>query len=246
MDMPKLLIADSGDEFRQALADTLCNNFTVRTCRSGNQALELLRTFRPDIVLLDLILPEMDGISLLHRAAEADLHPTVLAFIHLQTPYILHALGRLGVSYVMMKPCDLEAVICRVEDLSADLRPEPMVYADPHSITSGMLLALDIAPKLDGYGYLQAAIPIYVKDTKQTFTKELYAAVGALYNKDPKLVERSIRSAIDSAWRQGDHKIWRAYFRTAPDGTIPRPTNGHFIATMANALAEQLRSQTSA
>ena len=61
MEQPKLLIADSGDEFRQALAGVLGDEYQIRTCRSGIQALELLRAFRPDILVTDLMLTELDG-----------------------------------------------------------------------------------------------------------------------------------------------------------------------------------------
>jgi hypothetical protein len=102
-------------------------------------------------------------------------------------------------------------------------------------------MTLGFSAKLAGYGYLLDAIPLYVKDPSQAITKELYVAVGELRKKEASLVERSIRSAIDKAWRERNDAIWRQYFRCAPDGTVIRPSNGNFIARVAQAIAGHMQ-----
>lgn len=238
MDMPKLLIADFSDEYRQILFDQLSQNYIIKTCRDGMQALELLRTFSPDLMVLDLMLPELDGISLLQRARNEGIHPTVLAFCAYPGDYIIHAMHRLGVAYYMTKPCSLDAVADRLADLACQLQPMPTFQENMHSAVSNLLLSLNFPARLDGFLFLQAGIPLYMKNPGQAMTKELYVTVGAMFNKDRQQVERSIRSAIDKAWQHRDDRVWQQYFRT-PDGSVPRPSNSEFISRISNALAQQ-------
>lgn len=109
MDAMKLLIADGNEEFRRALAAELQGAYHVRCCGDGKEALSLLRSFVPDVLVLDLMLPELDGISLLQSAASAGLCPMVLVTSRFYNDYILGALGELSVGYMMRKPCDIPA-----------------------------------------------------------------------------------------------------------------------------------------
>lgn len=238
MDMPKLLIADFSDEFRQILFDDLSGDYHIKTCRDGLQALELLRSFQPDLLILDLMLPGLDGISLLHRAQKEGIRPAVLAFCAYPGDYIIAALHRLGVSYYMTKPCDLQAVADRLADFAAELQPAPLPQANLNTAISRHLLALNFSARLDGYLFLQAGVPMYMKDPGQSMTKELYVSIGELFGKDRRQVERSIRSAIDKAWQNRDDRVWRQFFQTA-DGSVPRPSNNEFFARLSGALAEQ-------
>ena len=80
MNKRKVLIADSSEDFRCALADTLHGIYHIRTTADGNQAMQLLRSFLPDILIVDLMLPGLDGITLLQHSAESGIRPMVLAF----------------------------------------------------------------------------------------------------------------------------------------------------------------------
>ena len=75
----KLLIAEGTEAFRIALVEMLGDVYQIRTCAEGNGALDLIRSFQPDLVLLDLMLPGLDGITILERAVASGLRPTVLA-----------------------------------------------------------------------------------------------------------------------------------------------------------------------
>ncbi len=240
MNTPKLLIADNSDEIRQSLAAVLADIGIVYTCASGDQALQMLRSFHPDILVMDLMLPQVDGLSLLNRAALEGIHPSVLVTSCYTSPYMMNSLGKLGVEYIMTKPCDPQAVADHVRDLASGLVPEVLTPADLRTASANLLLRLGFSSKLDGFRYLQAALPIFCQDNSQTITKELYTAVGALYQKDGRQVERSIRNAIDIAWRDCDQTLWREFFPTPPGSPVPRPTNGTFISRMASQLAFQL------
>ena len=91
--MRKLLIAEGSEELRQALAQSLDGEFTVQTCADGEAARKLLHDFLPDLVVLDLMLPEIDGITLLRCMAAEKIRPAVLVTLAYQSPFILAALA---------------------------------------------------------------------------------------------------------------------------------------------------------
>lgn len=236
MDSLKLLIADANEDFRLALSQALQGAYHVRSCQTGTEALAQIRSFRPDILVLDLMLPELDGITLLEEAAAGGTLPMVLVATSYVNGYVVEAAGRLGIGYIMRKPCDIKAVLSRVGDLSQHLQPPALTLPDPRSSVSNLLLALGIPTKLRGYTYLREAILIMAQDPNQSITKELYPKVAALCGCEPKHVERSSRSAIHNAWLQRDDRGWKLYFPPGPDGTVPRPTNGDFISRLAESL----------
>ena len=243
MDKRKLLIADASEEFRSALADALRGAYQIRLCAEGIQARQQLREFRPDILVLDLMLPGYDGISLLQWALEHDLHPMVLATTRFFGDYVVESLERMNVGYVMVKPCDLSAAVQRIGDLSARLRPRPDVRPDPRNQTSSLLLTLGVPTKLRGYAYLREAVLLMMRDSTQSITKELYPEVARICGCAPAHVERSIRSAVAAAWEHRDENIWRLYFPANEEGKILRPSNGTFISRLADSLAGRFREE---
>jgi len=247
MERLKLLIADGTEDFRMALADILRGSYTLRTCEDGVTALELMHSFQPDIVVLDLMLPGLDGITLLQRAAAAELNPIVLATTRFYNDYVLRYIQELGVAYIMVKPCDVSAVVERVSDLEQRICLPMTAKPDPRAYVSNMLLALGVPTKLKGYGYLREAILLLAKDPTQSITKVLYPDVAAIYKKenlriDAKHVERSIRSAIEHAWDRRDDVLWRLYF-AAEESNLRRPSNGTFIARLAETVNRAMEEE---
>jgi len=234
--MRKLLIADANEEFRMALADQMRGTCTVRVCKDGKQALELLHSMKPDILVVDLMLPELDGISLLQQAAQAGLQPMVLATTRFANDYVLDSAERLGVGYVMMKPCDVRATAARIDDLSERLKLIPMAQPDPETQVTAMLLDLQIPTKYRGFTFLRIAILEAIRDPNQMLTKEIYPKVAKMCGGTTEQVERSIRGAIKHAWLSRDEQIWRMYFHSGPHGTLERPTNGEFISGIASRV----------
>lgn len=236
MQMLRVLVAEEDEEFCKALAEQMQGLYQVRSCREGNEALAMLRTFKPDVLVLDLMLPGLDGISLLQDAVASGLHPAVLATTRFASNYILETLTRLGVGYLMMKPCDVKATVCRVADLSQRMGSPLFSHPDPRTTASNLLLSLGVPTKLRGYGYLREAVLLMAGNPDQSITKELYPAVGRLCGATPVQVERSMRSAIHAAWCQGDRQLWKLYFGPAQAGFPQKPTNAAFISRMADAL----------
>lgn len=238
--MRKLLIADGVVESAQTLQALFRDRCEVRTCADGESAMVLLREFAPDILVVDLMLPKTDGLSLLQAACGQAHRPQILVQTSFASPYIMARLAQLGVDYVMIKPCPVQALEARICDFLNQIRQIPPAFPADDQMIHSMLISLGFSPKLDGYDFLVQSLPIYARDPSQAIIKELYATVGKHRQKDVALVERSIRSAIDKAWRTGDPQVWRRYFCPGPDGLVPRPSNGTFMARMAQFLAASM------
>lgn len=233
METIKLLIADGSEEFRLSLEHALRKGYCVRSCGGGKDALTLLHQFHPDVLVLDLMLPELDGISLLKAAAADHIMPLVLATTRYVSDYLLDAIDHLGVSYLMVKPCDVEATVCRIEDMAHLVSPSAVPPPAPRELVKEQLHILGISSKLNGFSYLLEAIPLFARQPGISITKELYPAVASLCGGKSSQVERSIRNAIQTAWQQREDSVWQSYFHT---GGAHRPTNAEFISRLAELL----------
>ena len=215
METQTLLIADSSEEFRTTLVQALQGNYRVLCCRTGMEALDILRRETPDLFIMDLMLPEVDGLTLLQRLHELGIHPTILATTRLVNDYVISATTKLGVEYLMIKPCDIRAIVRRVRDLSSRKSRAAAGGPDRRTYVSNLLTALGINSKLRGYNYLRAAILAMLENSQ---------------------VERSIRNAIQQAWEKRSDETWLRYFPGNEDGSVPRPSNATFICRLADRI----------
>lgn len=236
MEIRKILIADGSEEFGSQLRGVLQGQYLVRMCHDGNSALEQLGSFEPDLLIVDLMLPELDGLSLLQTAAQKGSLPNVLALTRFVSGYVLSAVERLGVSYVMMKPCDLDAVLARVRDLAVAKQKTGVSQPDVRNSVSNLLITLRVPTKLKGYACAREAVLCLMRDPGMSITKELYPQVAKLCDGAPKQVERAIRGAIHAAWLNRDEAVWGTFFRPGLDGVIPKPSNAAFISRLADHL----------
>lgn len=236
MEMRKVLVADISEDFAAELADALRGQCLVRSCTTGAQALEQLRRFQPDVMVMDVMLPELDGVSLLQAMHHEDLDTNVLALTRSAAPYVMEALDRFGVGYIMMKPCKMDALRDRVMDLADQAEPRTVSLPDLRNTVTNLLLSLRFATKLRGYSCTREAVLYLLKDPEMSLTKEVYPAVAQLCDGSAAQVERAIRSAIKAAWRNRDDTVWPLYFQPCADGTIPRPTNAAFLSRLADML----------
>lgn len=232
MSVQKLLIADAGEELPRALSQELKDSFEQQICHCGQQCLECLRNFRPDIMVLDLMLPNTDGITLLHIARQEGICPRVLAITSLDNHYVIESLQKLGVDYVMVRPCSIPALAARVQDLSGYTREAGILPAGPEEQANRMLLMLGFPTNLQGYPYLRLAVMYCAQHPGCAVTKELYPVIGVSFGIENTRVERSIRNAIEVAWKRGDRSIWERMFPQWKK----RPSNAVFITRLASEL----------
>lgn len=234
----KLLLADASPEFCAALTRALIGSFEVRTCRDGLQAQAMLEEFCPDILVTDLALPGLDGVSLLRAAASKTKRPALLVTTRYTSAYVENVIGQIGVDYMMLKPCDIRALAERIHDLTQS-DSEIVTQPAPRTAVCGILLALGLQVGRRGYSYLEAIIEMYRQDPGRSLTKDLYPTAGRLHQANGAAVERAVRGVIETAWDNRDEALWRQYFPVGRGGYVPKPTNRAFIAAVAMALEGQ-------
>ena len=239
MQKRKLLIAEESGEMAAALAELFRGSCQVRFCTDGDEARKQLALFRPDVLLLDLMLPGYDGLSLLQWAREQGFRMQVLATTRFCSDYVVETAQSQGVRYLMRKPCSVSALAARVSDMLRNPPAAEERVKAPDGGVRELLMALGIPGKLRGSTYLRCAIPLFARDPLQSVTKSLYPAVAKCCGCETSHVERSIRSAIDAAWQKRDENIWKLYFPADETGTVKRPTNGAFIARLAQSLERE-------
>ena len=231
--MQKLLIADGSSIFSSVLANALQDRFQITVCADGKTALELLQKEQPDALILNLMLPHTDGLTVLQKSA---FHPRVILAItmHLSS-YVEQSIAALGIDYTMVCP-SVEAVVTRLDDLTRQ-SSLPAESIDLHALIKHHLHILNMPTHLDGYRQLCLALPMFTENPQQLLTKELYPEVAKQWgSKDGRSVEHSIRKAIQAAWHQRDNALWRKYFAVNHQGHIPCPTNKEFICRLAEIL----------
>lgn len=234
--MAEILVVDSSELERTALERLLGDWGNVTSCESGAMAVHLLRERRFDAMVLELMLPVEDGISILQRG-QGHLPEVIVATSRFSSDYMLQAAQDLGVGSVMLMPCSAEAVAARLQTM-LQRRTRPFTVKSPQQIIADLLQTLGVPEKLSGYHQLRIGVPYYAQDPDMV-GKELYQAIADRCGKgDYRQVERSIRSAIAAAWKDRDEEVWGVYFPPDQSGTIRRPTNKAFIARLADFLMQ--------
>lgn len=230
------MIADNSDEFRQALDTILSDAYKIVQCGNGKQALEMALEIKPELIILDLMLTELDGISLLYEIRNAGLQPMVLAVTRFFNDYVQEIAQELGIGYIIRKPCDTKAVCQRVRDLVKRLNPVPAKSIDPRNYIAEKVHTLMFSPKHQGTKYLQEAVLIAMTEPDISLTKDLYPRLGRRFGGTGLQVEHSIRTAISAAYRQSSGLIWDDLFPPNPINGTRQLSNGVVIARLAEEL----------
>lgn len=237
--MLKLLIADNSDAFTDALCEQLDGEFEIYCCNDGREVISLLHNISPDLLLLDMMLPGCDGISILESVFAMEERPVVLAVSRIFGFYVRESLERLGVSYAMQKPCDVNIICNRLRDLANYPKSKLVPEAEEEETVRSMLWALGIAGNRLGYHGLVEAIRLIARNPKQQYTKELYPAVGLIVGCTWNQVERDIRKTIEEAWKVRDPVVWDEFF-PQHRGMNTKPSNSLFIAALGQLLRRRL------
>jgi DNA-binding response OmpR family regulator len=227
----KLLIADASEPYTEALEAVFKNECDLRICYDGESALEMLLSFRPDVLAINLSLPFKDGFTVLQESAYRP--EMILAVTHLRSPYVEHTAAELGVQYLMVSP-SIKSLRVRLMDMLNSMDTQKK---DLYSQTAIQLHILNFRTHLDGYHQLRVGIPMFFDNPDISLSKELYPAIAAHFQlSDFRTVEHSMRHAIVDAWHHKDPIVWAGYFPPGADGKIPCPTNKNFFAAIAEKL----------
>ena len=251
----KVLIADAGEEFRALLRDSLNaegDMEVVGMAADGMEALSLLAQEQPDVLLLDLVLPRLDGVGVLQRMGETGVNPVTMIVSAFYNERMIARCAELGAYYFIPKPCDVAALAAR---LRQSVREEQeMMPAAPREIRSRepdleatvteVIHEIGVPAHIKGYQYLREAIIITIHDMEviNAVTKVLYPAVAKKFATTPSRVERAIRHAIEVAWDRGDLETLQKYFGYTVNSCKGKPTNSEFIAMIADHLSLKRKS----
>ncbi|MDD6968201.1 MAG: sporulation transcription factor Spo0A [Candidatus Faecousia sp.] len=251
-----VLIADSAEDFCNTLAAALQRSEgfqVVGTAGDGEQAIRMIGERKPDVLVLDLMLSKQDGISVLKAISGMERRPVTLATSAFLTEYVSSAAASLGVRYLMLKPCDMTALVERLEEIRGG---ESLRYPAPRrtdktsieTMVTGIIHEIGVPAHIKGYQYLREAIIIAVNDMDviNAITKVLYPQVAKTFGTTPSRVERAIRHAIEVAWDRGDLDTLQRFFGYTVSNTKGKPTNSEFIALIADKLQLQLKSAEAA
>ena len=251
-----VLIADSSEEFCAGLTAALrsADGFQViGTAGDGEQAIRMISQLKPEIVVLDMMLSKQDGIAVLKSMNAMDRRPITLATTAFMSGYLSAAISNLGIQHMMMKPCDMGALVEHLEEIRGgeSLRssaPKPMDKASIESLVTSIIHEIGVPAHIKGYQYLREAIIIAVNDMDviNAITKVLYPQVAKTFGTTPSRVERAIRHAIEVAWDRGDLDTLQRFFGYTVSNTKGKPTNSEFIALIADKLQLQLKSAEAA
>jgi CheY-like chemotaxis protein len=229
--MRRLLIVDASQVYTEALRGILKDEFELLICHDGETAIETLHTFQPEVLIINLMLPFKDGLTVLQESRHRP--RIILAISPFVNPYVEYAAIGVGIQYLMITP-SVHSLHVRLMDMIAADQPckeSPVAQAATH------LHILNFATHLDGYRQLCVGIPMLAHNPDVRLSKELYPAIAQHFGGiDARSVEHSIRKAIHTAWARRDPLVWAKYFSPEPDGTLLCPTNKEFLCRLANML----------
>jgi two-component system response regulator (stage 0 sporulation protein A) len=246
----RVLVADDNREFCDLLAQYIQSQADfklVGTAQNGRQVLELVQSENPDVLVLDIIMPHLDGIGVLEQLNAMNLprRPKVIMLTAFGQESIAQRVVGLGADYYILKPFDLAVLAKRIRQIASG-QPVRPAQAEARSLdieVTELLHEIGIPAHIKGYLYLREAICMVVQRVELLggVTKELYPSIAKRYQTTPSRVERAIRHAIEVAWNRGNVDVIHSLFGHTINSDRGKPTNSEFIAMVADKLRMELR-----
>ncbi len=265
-----VLIADDNQDFSHTLSSYINSQDDMEIigmAKDGNEAVEMIANIEPDVVLLDVIMPHLDGLGVLERvnSMNSNKKPIFIMLSAVGQDKITQKAIMLGAEYYVVKPFDIELLIKRIREIkffkpnesgnnfitkdkkqqyidisSADVHKEENLEA----LVTNIIHEVGVPAHIKGYQYLREAIMMVINDIDviNQITKSLYPKIAYKYNTTPSRVERAIRHAIEVAWGRGDQKTVENIFGYTISASKGKPTNSEFIAMIADKLRLELKS----
>ena len=242
----KILIADDDRAFAQGLEEFLSSFDHYHVCgivNNGLLAVEMTEKYQPDLLILDMIMPHIDGLGVLEKFQMMNLPnpPKVIFITAFGQMELAQRAVELGASYYIMKPFDLDLLEKRIRQITMQAKSEPLIAPRNISVEidiTRILHQMGVPAHVKGYQYLRDAIQMVTADPNLmgAVTKELYPMVAENYNTTASRVERAIRHAIELAWDRGNVDMMTKYFGYTINIERGKPTNSEFIAMISDKL----------
>lgn len=253
----KVLIADDNREFAHSVEKYLTQDpdfEIIGVTYSGEETLSKILTMKPDVVILDVIMPELDGVGIMSKLVESELTkmPIIIVESAVSQDYMAKRAMELGASCFMLKPFDMAILARRMKALyekegksaiSSSAKKIPYINIprtntplDAEVEVTNLIHSIGIPPNISGHNYLREAVLMVMEDRGLItgITKELYPNVAKKCKTSATRVERAIRHAIEVSWNKAQDNTYTETFGYFVNVKRGRPTNGEFIAMIAD------------
>lgn len=256
MEKLNIEIADDNEQTLKALTDIIRNEpdmNIVATARNGEEAYKMILQKKPDVVLLDLVMPKMDALSVMERirkekASDKNM-PEFIILSAIGQESVIESAMDFGAKYYLMKPFDKDTILNRIRYIK---KPGTRSLNKPQMLTetgtketfnleievTDIIHEIGVPAHIKGYQYLRDAIIMSVNDIEMlgSITKILYPTIAKKYQTTPSRVERAIRHAIEVAWSRGKMDTIDALFGYTIHNGKGKPTNSEFVALIADKI----------
>ena len=260
----KILIADDNYDFAMTLMGYLEREEgmeIVGRAKDGSEAYQMIMEKCPDVVLLDMIMPHVDGLGVLERVNDSKLEkrPLFIMLSAVGQDKITQKAISLGAQYYIVKPFEIKLLIKRIKELKfyqpapikgnymtrelktqyIDIAPEDKKNEENlEALVTNVIHEVGVPAHIKGYQYLREAIMMVIGDIDviNQITKQLYPDIARKYKTTPSRVERAIRHAIEVSWNRGNWQLMEEIFGHSVDIDKAKPTNSEFIVTVADKL----------
>ncbi|HHV72474.1 MAG TPA: sporulation transcription factor Spo0A [Clostridia bacterium] len=244
----KVLVADDNKDFCELLVENLNEQDDIEVvdvAHNGNDVLKIVAEKKPDVIILDIIMPHLDGIGVLERlnAMGLENRPKIIMLTAFGQENITQKIVELGADYYVLKPFDLNVLTDRIRQMvNSPTSTVPVVNQNKtrnlDSEVTNIIHEIGVPAHIKGYQYLREAILMVIDEIELlgAVTKELYPMVAEKFGTTPSRVERAIRHAIEVAWNRGNVELINSLFGYTINLEKGKPTNSEFIAMIADKL----------
>ena len=254
----KVLLVDDNKDFCNLLEEFLNQqeNFeVVATAHDGVEALEKIEEHEFDVLVLDVIMPQLDGIGVLEEVKEKGLREEfkIIMLTAFGQEDLTQQVVELGADYYILKPFDLDKLASRIRQVIEPnnndgnneyvIRKEKEKEVNIEERVTEIMHNIGVPAHIKGYLYLRQAITMVINDIELlgAVTKQLYPSVADKFDTTASRVERAIRHAIEVAWKNGNTKVINDIFGHSITSSTGKPTNSQFIAKIADKLRIEMK-----
>ena len=218
MNKIKVLVIDDNIQLVDMVKEYFSSHAVIEVsdvAYNGNEGLSLLESKKYDIVLLDLIMPGMDGIKLLEECEKRKINARIIVLTSYNSPEVIRKVSGLGIKYFMLKPFELSELEGKILEYSntnsidSKKKVIDMYYCNLQMAITKLLHELGVPSHIKGYTYIREGITMIYNEPalSSAITKELYPAIGKKFDTTASRVERAIRHAIEVSWNRGNWEL---------------------------------------
>jgi two-component system response regulator (stage 0 sporulation protein A) len=250
----KVAIADDNREFAGIMQEFLQSQTDIElvgVAYNGEEILTIMEQQQPDVVILDIIMPHLDGIGVLEQMnVKGGKRPKIIMLTAFGQEAITQRVVELGADYYVLKPFNMDVLVSRIRQLATSISSQRPVVAQairarPVDVeVTNIIREIGIPAHIKGYQYLRDAIMMIIAEIELlgAVTKVLYPMIAEKYQTTPSRVERAIRHAIEVAWSRGNIDMINRLFGYTVKLEKGKPTNSEFMAMIADKLRMEMRA----